>query len=69
MIWNFLAVSWTLALRKWGLPEGLIFWLWLAWYAMVASALGFLRLGEPTYAFGLREDQPSHPRARRGACR
>jgi phosphatidylglycerol:prolipoprotein diacylglycerol transferase len=57
MIWNFLAVGWTLALRNRGLPEGLIFWLWLAWYAIGRIALGFLRLGEPTYAFGLREDQ------------
>jgi hypothetical protein len=29
----------------------------MAWYAIGRIGLGFLRLGEPTYAFGLREDQ------------
>jgi prolipoprotein diacylglyceryl transferase len=57
MAWNVLAVLWTLALRGRGLPSGLIFWLWLAWYAVGRFALGFLRVGDPNYAFGLREDQ------------
>jgi len=57
MVWNAIAVVWSLALRGRGWPDGLIFWLWMAWYAIGRIALGFLRLGEPTYAFGLREDQ------------
>jgi len=40
-----------------GLPDGLIFWSWMGWYAVGRFALGFLRIGEPNYAFGLREDQ------------
>jgi phosphatidylglycerol:prolipoprotein diacylglycerol transferase len=57
LVWNALAVVWSLLLRGRGLPDGLIFWLWMAWYAVGRIALGFLRVGEPTYAFGLREDQ------------
>jgi phosphatidylglycerol:prolipoprotein diacylglycerol transferase len=57
LVWNALAVWWTLALRGRGVPEGLIFWLWLGWYAIGRIGLGFLRVGEPNYAFGLREDQ------------
>ena len=57
LVWNALAVAWSLALRGRGLPEGLIFWVWMAWYAVGRFALGFLRVGEPNYAFGLREDQ------------
>jgi len=57
MAWNVLAVIWTLALRGRGLPNGLIFWLWLAWYAVGRFALGYLRTGDPNYAFNLREDQ------------
>ena len=57
MAWNALAVLWTLLLRGRGLPDGLLFWLWMAWYAIGRFALGYLRIGEPTYAFALREDQ------------
>ncbi|HZP97827.1 MAG TPA: prolipoprotein diacylglyceryl transferase family protein [Candidatus Limnocylindria bacterium] len=57
MAWNAAAVAWTLALRGRGLPDGLIFWLWLAWYGLGRFLLGFLRVGDPSYAFGLREDQ------------
>ena len=57
LVWNALGVVWALALRGRGLPDGLIFWLWMIWYAVGRFALGFLRVGEPNYAFGLREDQ------------
>ena len=57
MAWTSLGVAWSLALRDRGLPEGLIFWLWMGWYAIGRIAQGFLRVGEPNYAFGLREDQ------------
>ncbi len=57
LIWNALAVGWLLLLRGRGLPEGLMFWLWMASYAVGRFALGFLRVGEPNYAYGLREDQ------------
>jgi phosphatidylglycerol---prolipoprotein diacylglyceryl transferase len=57
MAWTALGVVWTLALRGRGLPAGLIFWLWMAWYAIGRFALGYLRIGEPNYAFALREDQ------------
>ena len=60
MAWDLGAVALAVWLRRatagrW--PEGLIFWLWLAWYAVGRFFLGFLRIGDPTYAFGLREDQ------------
>jgi phosphatidylglycerol---prolipoprotein diacylglyceryl transferase len=57
MVWNIAAVVWTLALRRRGLPDGLIFWLWMAWYAVGRFLLGYLRVGDPNYAFALREDQ------------
>ena len=57
MIWTSAAVVWSLLLRDRGLPDGFIFWLWMAWYAVGRIALGFIRVGEPNYAFGLREDQ------------
>lgn len=57
MAWSALAVVWTLALRRYALPPGLIFWLWLAWYAIGRFVLGYLRTGDPSYAFALREDQ------------
>ena len=57
LVWNAIAVVWSLALRGRGLPNGLIFWLWLAWYAIGRFALGYLRTGDPNYAFALREDQ------------
>jgi prolipoprotein diacylglyceryl transferase len=57
MAWTSLGVAWSLALRGRGLPEGLIFWLWMGWYAIGRIGLGFLRVGEPNYAFNLREDQ------------
>ena len=60
MAWDLLGAALVLWLRRatagrW--PEGLIFWLWLAYYAVGRFALGFLRVGDPTYAFGLRQDQ------------
>ena len=57
MVWTALGVAGTLLLRGRGLPNGLIFWLWMAWYAIGRFALGYLRIGEPNYAFNLREDQ------------
>ncbi len=60
MIWSLAGVAATLWLRerfagRWA--PGLVFWLWTAWYAVGRMLLGFLRVGEPTYGFGLREDQ------------
>ena len=60
MVWDLLGAALVLWLRRvtagrW--PEGLIFWLWLAYYAVGRFLLGFLRVGDPTYAFGLRQDQ------------
>jgi len=57
LVWNLVSVAGSLALRGRGLPDGLIFWLSAAWYAVGRILLGFLRIGDPTYAFGLREDQ------------
>ena len=57
MVWNLIGVAGALALRGRGLPDGLIFWLAAAWYAIGRFSLGFLRTVDPTYAFGLREDQ------------
>jgi phosphatidylglycerol:prolipoprotein diacylglycerol transferase len=57
LVWNLISVAFTLALRGRGLPDGLIFWLAAAWYAIGRLLLGFLRVADPTYAFGLREDQ------------
>ena len=57
MVWNLVSVAATLALRRRGLPDGLIFWLSAAWYAVGRLLLGFLRIADPTYVFGLREDQ------------
>ena len=57
MAWTALGVAWTIALLGRRLPPGLIFWLWMGWYAIGRFALGYLRIGEPNYAFGLREDQ------------
>jgi phosphatidylglycerol:prolipoprotein diacylglycerol transferase len=57
LVWNLASVAATLALRGRGLPEGLIFWLAAAWYAVGRLLLGFMRIGDPTYALGLREDQ------------
>jgi phosphatidylglycerol:prolipoprotein diacylglycerol transferase len=60
MAWNLAGVALVLWLRRttagrWS--EGAIFWLWMLWYAVGRFALGFLRTGDPNYAFGLREDQ------------
>jgi phosphatidylglycerol:prolipoprotein diacylglycerol transferase len=59
MIWNLLGVALTLWLRRfvgrW--PDGLIFWIWAIHYAVGRFFLGFLRIGDPSYAFGLRQDQ------------
>ena len=57
MAWNVLGVVGTLLLRSRGLPNGLIFWLWMGWYAIGRFVLGYLRVGDPNYAFALREDQ------------
>ena len=57
LVWNLISVAFSLALRGRGLPDGLIFWLAAAWYAIGRLLLGFLRIADPTYAFGLREDQ------------
>jgi phosphatidylglycerol---prolipoprotein diacylglyceryl transferase len=57
LVWNLISVVGALALRGRGLPDGLIFWLAAAWYAVGRLALGFLRIADPTYIFGLREDQ------------
>ncbi|HUG06255.1 MAG TPA: prolipoprotein diacylglyceryl transferase, partial [Candidatus Limnocylindria bacterium] len=57
MAWNLVGVAGALALRGRGLPSGLIFWLAAAWYALGRFLLGFLRINDPMYAFGLREDQ------------
>jgi len=57
MAWNAAGVAMALALRGRGLPDGLIFWLWMAWYAIGRFLLGYLRIGDPEYAFSLREDQ------------
>ncbi|HEU5286987.1 MAG TPA: prolipoprotein diacylglyceryl transferase [Candidatus Limnocylindria bacterium] len=57
MAWNVAAVIGALLLRGRGLPDGLIFWLYAAWYAIGRFLLGYLRVGDPSYAFALREDQ------------
>ena len=57
MVWNIAGVIGALLLRGRRLPDGLIFWLWMAWYAVGRFLLGYLRVGDPNYAFGLREDQ------------
>jgi phosphatidylglycerol---prolipoprotein diacylglyceryl transferase len=60
MVWDLAGVGLALLLRRttagrW--PEGAIFWVWTLWYAIGRFFLGFLRIKDPTYAFGLREDQ------------
>jgi phosphatidylglycerol---prolipoprotein diacylglyceryl transferase len=60
MVWNLIGVGLALWLRgyfagRW--PEGLVFWIWLAFYAVGRLLLGFMRIGDPSYAFGLRQDQ------------
>jgi phosphatidylglycerol---prolipoprotein diacylglyceryl transferase len=57
MVWNLVSVAGSLALRGRSLPDGLIFWLAAAWYALGRFLLGFLRINDPTYVFGMREDQ------------
>lgn len=57
MAWNAVGVAGALALRGRGLPDGLIFWLFMGWYAVGRFLLGYLRIGDPAYAFSLREDQ------------
>jgi phosphatidylglycerol---prolipoprotein diacylglyceryl transferase len=57
LVWNLIGVAVALALRGRGLRDGLIFWLAAAWYGVGRLLLGFLRINDPTYAFGLREDQ------------
>ena len=55
-VWNLIGVAGSLALRGRGFRT-LIFWLASAWYAVGRFLLGFLRTVDPTYVFGLREDQ------------
>jgi prolipoprotein diacylglyceryl transferase len=60
MAWLLAGVALVLWLRRalagrW--PDGLIFWIWAVHYAIGRFFLGFLRIGDPTYAFGLRQDQ------------
>jgi phosphatidylglycerol:prolipoprotein diacylglycerol transferase len=57
MLWNLAAVAGGLLLRGRGLPDGLIFWLTATWYAIGRFVLGFMRINDPLYVFGLREDQ------------
>ncbi|HEY6957280.1 MAG TPA: prolipoprotein diacylglyceryl transferase [Candidatus Limnocylindria bacterium] len=57
LVWNVAGVVGALLLRGRRLPDGLIFWLWMAWYAIGRFLLGYLRVGDPNYAFALREDQ------------
>jgi len=60
MFWDLLGVGLVLLLLRSRLgrpPEGRIFWLWVAWYAIGRFALGFLRIGDPTPILGLRQDQ------------
>jgi phosphatidylglycerol:prolipoprotein diacylglycerol transferase len=57
LAWNLIGVAFTLLLRGRGLRDGVIFWLAAAWYGIGRFLLGFLRINDPTYVFGLREDQ------------
>jgi len=57
LVWNLIGMAAALALRGRGLRDGLIFWLVAAWYGIGRLVLGFLRINDPTYIFGLREDQ------------
>ncbi len=57
MVLSLVGVAGALLLRGRRLPDGFIFWLWLAWYGVQRFLLGFLRVGDPDYAFNLREDQ------------
>jgi prolipoprotein diacylglyceryltransferase len=59
MLWDLSAVALTLWLRRFigRLPDGAIFWIWALHYAVGRFFLGFLRINDPTYAFGLRQDQ------------
>ncbi len=57
MALSLVTVAGVLLLRGRGLPDGFVFWLWMAAYAAQRFLLGYLRLGDPRYAFALREDQ------------
>ncbi len=57
MALSLVAVAGAIWLRRARLPDGFIFWAFLAWYGLQRLLLGFLRVGDPTYAFDLREDQ------------
>lgn len=57
MALSLAAVAAALWLRRFRLAPGTIFWLWMAWYGIQRWLLGYLRVGDPEYAFALREDQ------------
>jgi phosphatidylglycerol:prolipoprotein diacylglycerol transferase len=60
MIWDLLGVALVLLLLRTALaraPQGRIFWIWVLWYAVGRLGLGYLRVGDPTPFFGLRQDQ------------
>ncbi len=60
MAWDLLGVALVLVLLRSALARGqrgLIFWIWVLWYALGRFGLGFLRIGDPTPIAGLRQDQ------------
>jgi phosphatidylglycerol:prolipoprotein diacylglycerol transferase len=59
MVWNLTGVALALWLRRYlgRWPDGVIFWIWAVHYATGRFLLGFMRIGDPEYAFGLRQDQ------------
>lgn len=63
MVWVLASVALALVLflrrerTGVGLPPGAIFWLWTFLYGLGRFAISFLRVGEPTSVFALRQDQ------------
>ena len=57
LVWDALSVVVALWLRRRGLPDGTVFWIWALQYAVGRFVLGFFRVGDPTHVFGLRQDQ------------
>jgi phosphatidylglycerol:prolipoprotein diacylglycerol transferase len=59
MVWNLTGVALALWLRRYigRWPDGVIFWIWALHYATGRFLFGFMRVGDPAYAFGLRQDQ------------